>query len=194
MYVNDFDGNGSVEQIFCSKIDGRYYPIADKDDFLSQLPSRKKDFIFYKDYSKKAIEEIFAKSVLANTKVLEVKSLASVMFLSSPTGYVQSDLPLEAQYSPIYSLLVSDFDGDSVDDLMAGGNQHLVKPQFGRYDASNGWFFKGGLNKEGFTFASGQALGVKGQIRDIELVEVNGTKYIFFVKYDDDLEIYKIPN
>jgi len=87
-----------------------------------------------------------------------------------------------------------DFDKDGVQDIIAGGNQYLVKPQFGRYDASFGWLFKGVLKDGQFTFQSGIDLNIKGQIRDIEYVNVKETRYILFAKYDDDLEIYKIPD
>jgi len=194
MYVNDFDRNGSVEQIFCTKVNGKYFPILDKDEFLSQLPSMKKTLLYYKDYAKKSIDELFPSSILENSKIYQVNLLSSVALLSNPTGYKIVELPLEAQYSPIYSISIADFDKDGVQDVMAGGNQYQVKPQFGRYDASNGWFFKGVLNKGQFALEGGQDLGIKGQIRDIEFIEVGKTKYILFAKHDDDLEIYKVPD
>lgn len=194
MYVNDFDGNGSVEQIFCTKINGKYYPIVDKDEFLSQLPSLKRELLYYKDYARKSIEDLFPEPILLKSKVFEVKLLSSILLLSGPKGYERVELPLEAQYSPIYSLLVYDFDNDGVKDLIAGGNQYQVKPQFGRYDASSGWFFKGVLNRGQFRFEHGIDLQVKGQIRDIEYIKIKETKYILFSKYDSDLEIYKIPD
>lgn len=194
MYVNDFDGNGSVEQIFCTKINGKYYPIADKDELVSQLPFLKKELLYFKDYGKKTIEEIVPERVLAKSKVHQIKLLASIMLLSDANGFKQIELPLEIQYSPVFSLLVSDFDGDGTEDIIAGGNQYQVKPQFGRYDASNGWFFKG-VNKKGrFSFEPGVDLDVKGQIRDIALLEVKGTEYILFAKYDDDLEMYTVSH
>lgn len=194
MYVNDFDKNGSIEQIFCTNINGKYYPIVDKDEFLSQLPSLRKELLYYKDYSKKSIEDLFPESVLANSKVFQVKLLSSILLLSGTKGYERIELPLEAQFSPLFSLLVADFDNDGTDDLIAGGNQYAVKPQFGRNDASNGWFFKGTLKDRKFEFQKGIDLGVEGQIRDIEFIEVKGVKYILFAKHDDDLEIFKISN
>jgi len=116
------------------------------------------------------------------------------LLLSDSSGYKQIELPNEAQYSPVYSLLVADLDNDGIEDMIAGGNQYAVKPQFGRYDASRGWFFKGALNEGKFTFHKGIDLNVKGQIRSIESVEVKGVKYILFAKYDDELEIYEIPD
>ena len=138
------------------------------------------------------MDELFPKSVLEQSKVFQVNLLTSVLILSEGNHYKMTELPREAQYSPIYSLLISDFDNDGVKDVIAGGNQYLVKPQFGRYDASNGWFFKGLMRDNQFTFRKGIDLGIKGQIRDIEYLEHKGTKYILFAKHDDNLEIYKI--
>lgn len=192
MYVNDFDGNGSTEQIFCTEVDGKYFPLADKDEFLSQLPSLKKALLYYKDYGKKSMEELFPLEIFNSSNVYQVNQLASIMLLSGTNGYNRIELPLRAQFSPIYSLLIDDFDKDGINDLIAGGNHYLVKPQFGRQDASQGWFFKGILKNDQFRFQQGQNLHVTGQIRDIEVVEVNGDKLILFAKYDDELEIFKI--
>jgi enediyne biosynthesis protein E4 len=192
MYVNDFDANGSIEQIFTTRESGKYYPIFDKDELISQLPSLKKSILYYKDYGDKSIDELFNSTTLQSAHLLQVNLLTSVILLSGPGGYQQVDLPLEAQYSPIYGLLLDDLDNDGVVDLVAGGNQYQVKPQFGRQDASHAWFFKGALKDGKFYFNKGQDLNVKGQIRDIELIEVNGDKFILFAKHDDELEIYKI--
>jgi hypothetical protein len=138
------------------------------------------------------MDELFPKDVLNESKIYQVNQLASLMLLSGPNGYERIELPLQAQFSTIYSLLIGDFDHDGISDLIAGGNQYQVKPQFGRQDASHGWFFKGISKDSQFMFDQGQDLGVAGQIRDIEYVEVNGDKFILFAKYDSELEIYKI--
>jgi len=192
MYVNDFDKNGSLEQIFCTKIGEKYYPLVDKDEFLSQLPSFRKQLLYYKDYGKKSMDQLFTKSVLDDSRLFEVKTLTSILLLSDGNEYKIMDLPQEAQFSPIYNLLALDFDNDGIEDILAGGNQYMVKPQFGRYDASNGWFFKGVLKDSKFSFNPGIDLNVKGEIRDIEYVEIKGIKYILFAKYDSELEIYKV--
>ncbi len=192
MYVNDFDANGSTEQIYTTRESGKYYPIVEKDELISQLPSLKKTILYYKDYGDKSIDELFNNTIVQSSKVLQVNLLPSIILLSGPDGYQQVDLPLEAQYSPIYSLLLNDLDKDGIIDLVAGGNQYQIKPQFGRQDASHAWFFKGILKAGKFHFNPGQDLNVKGQIRDIELIEFNGDKFILFAKHDDELEIYKI--
>lgn len=194
MYVNDFDGNGSIEQIFCTKVDGKYYPIVDKDELLSQLPYLKKNLLYFKDYDKKSIDQLFSKEILDKTNVFQVQILASVMLLSNESGYSIINLPMEAQFAPIYSIVLVDIDNDGIEDVLAGGNQYFVKPQFGSNDASNGWFFKGTMTVGKFNLQPGIDLNVKGQIRDIEYVDVKGEKYILFAKYDDELEVYKVSN
>lgn len=194
MYLYDFDDNGSVEQIFCSSVGGRYSPIIDKDDLVSQIPSLKKSLIYYKDYQDKSIEDILGEELISKAKVVEAQVMASSLILSSSQGYHLFELPQEAQYSPIYAVLLDDLDGDGVVDMLAGGNQYRVKPQFGRFDASQGWFFKGHREGESFQFLPGVSLGISGEIRDIESIEVNGYKFLIFAKYDDALEIFNVGN
>lgn len=193
MYVGDFDGNGSTEQIFCEKVGTRYYPINDRDELISQLPSLKKQVLHYKVYANKSIEELIPKEALKNSKIVEVDVLASIALISSKEGYKILELPLEAQYSPLYCLLIEDINNDGVLDLLVGGNQYLVKPQFGRYDASRGWYFEGVVSEGQFKFKKGVSLGVEGQLRDIEMFRAeDGTRYLLFAKFNDDLEIYEI--
>jgi hypothetical protein len=192
IYVSDFDGNGSVEQIYCTNIDGKYYPIHDKDELLSQLPYLKKSLVYYKDYSNKSVDMIFTPEQMEQASVLEVDTLSSVMLLSSNSGYSMFSLPSEAQYSPLYAILVEDLDDDGVLDIIAGGNQYGVKPQFGRLDASQGWFFKGKFKTSRFSLERGISLNVRGQIRDIETVNFKNKKYLIFAKHDDMLEVFEV--
>lgn len=192
MYVADFDSNGSVEQIFCTKVSGKYFPVTERDDLLSQLPSFKKSLLYYDDYAKKSIDELFSSDILTKARYYEVDILSSVMLLSSDSGYQIVGLPKEAQYSPVFAVLVLDADKDGIDDLIAGGNIFSVKPQFGRFDASFGWYFKGSLINGKYSLSQGESLSVAGEIRDIESVEINGVSYLLFSKYKDELEIYKI--
>lgn len=192
MYVYDFDGNGAVEQVFCTQVGKRYYPVVDKDDFVAQMPGLKKKLLYYKDYANMAIDDLFSEPLLSNSKQFEIDVLSSVLLLSGEKGYSIIPLPVEAQYSSIYSLKLFDVDKDGITDLLAGGNQFNVKPQFGKFDGSFGWFFKGKINDGKFSFESGRSLGIKGQIRDIEVIEHDKQTIIIFSKYDDELEFFKV--
>lgn len=192
MYVNDFDRSGSVEQIFATRVGNKYYPIVDRDEFVSQMPSMKKSLLYYKDYGRMSMDDLFKPEVMRDSKVFQVNLLSSILLLSGPQGYEMVELPAELQYSPLYALLLTDLDNDGVVDLIAGGNNYKVKPQFGRYDASSCWIFKGRIDNGKYTLTSGQDINVKGEVRDIKLVEYEGVKYIFFAKYDEELEVYRL--
>ncbi|MTI39603.1 VCBS repeat-containing protein [Fulvivirga lutimaris] len=191
MYVNDFDGNGSIEQIFCTQVNGKYYPILDKDELISQLPLLKKKLIYYENYASMGIEDLFDTKTLSETKIFEVKKLESILLLSTDNGYESINLPQQAQFAPVYALLIDDFDGDGILDLIAGGNQYNVKPQFGRFDASKGWYFKG-ENTDGFRFQDGVPLNIAGQIRDIKKIDLGEVKYLVISKYGEAVEYYEI--
>lgn len=192
MYVGDFDRSGSIEQIFCTKIGDKYYPIVDRDEFVSQMPSIKKKLLYYKDYAHMSIDQLFKPEQLQDAQIFQVNLLASIMLLSGPTGYHKFELPAQLQYSPLYALLITDLDNDGVVDLIAGGNNYQVKPQFGRNDASSCWLFFGCNRGGDYSLTAGQDLDIKGEVRDIELIECEGVKHLFFAKYDADLEVFKI--
>ena len=47
MYLNDFDKNGSLDQVICSYQDGISYPVASLDELISQMPFLEKKFTSY---------------------------------------------------------------------------------------------------------------------------------------------------
>jgi hypothetical protein len=192
MFVNDFDKNGSVEQIFARETrEGKYFPLADRDDMLAQLPYLKKDLLYYKNYGNKSVDEIFTPDQISGSAVYQVDRLSSVMLLSGAQGYTLVELPSFAQYAPIFAILISDFDNDGIDDILAAGNQYRVKPQFGRQDASAGWFFKGSLNGTQYTLNQGIDLGVKGEVSAINLIIQESRRFLLFGKYDV-FEIFEV--
>lgn len=193
LWIADFDKNGSVEQIYTTTEEGRFVPIHDRDELVARIPSLKKKALKYSDYARYSLAEIFPGLDLQTVKFLEVNLLASCMVMSSAQGYHLVPLPNEAQYAPIYAFETGDFDGDAVTDVVAGGNQYLVKPILGRQDASAGWFFRGRHPADTYTLGAGQGLNIRGQIRSLKLLRPSTDKKILMVgKYGEDLELYEI--
>lgn len=191
MYVNDYDANGSYEQIICLNRDGVYYPILDKDELMNQLPEFKKNTIFYKDYAEKSIEEIVGKLKVEESSVLEIDILKTSLFLGQKDSFNQYDLPEEIQYSPIYSILIKNDPDTNKNSLYLGGNQYLVKPQFGSYDASRGWVLPINSDSEKYFTDSPKSLGVKGQIRGINALKNNKKEYIIFAINNDSIKFHE---
>jgi len=191
MYIHDFDNNGFKEQLICKKKDGKYYPIVDKDELISQIPSLKKKLLYYKDYAKANIRSIFSEELLKQAHFIDLKMLKSTVFLNENNKFVPQGLPNEIQYSPIYAISANDINEDGYVDLFFGGNQYLVKPKFGRYDASMGWALFGSKTTD-ISTSKPVSLNIKGQIRDLKWVKYNNNKLLIAIINNERAGFYAI--
>lgn len=193
MHINDFDANGSVEQITCMYEGARSYPIILLQDLQKQLPSLRKKYLKYNDYKDQTLEDIFTEAQLANMITLKVEELASCLFINQGEGkFNKVQLPAEAQLSQVYALLSGDIDGDGNEDLVLGGNQTRIKPELGINNASYGLTLRGLGNG---TFQPLRAIEsgifVKGEVRGITSLKVGEQAYLVFVRNDDELKAFQ---
>ena len=194
MYVNDFDKNGTMEQIICMYYEDKDYPIVLRHDLTSQIPSLKKKYLKYENFKDQKIESIFDAPTLAESIVLRVNLLQSGVFMNDGSGkFIWRSLPIEAQYSPVYAIHVSDFDKDGFPDLLLGGNLHRAKPEVGRYDASYGLYLRGD-GKGGFTAIKSEQSGVKfdGEVRDYVDIDIGGNAYLLVIRNNEPSLLYRI--
>lgn len=171
LFFNDFDKNGKPESILCQKIGNKYYPILDKDELVSQLPYLKKKLLYYKDYAKIDMLSLFGETVLNQTVKYELNTTETSLFLNNNSNFTQVSLPKELQYSIVYAIETSDVNNDGFIDLLFGGNQDLIKPQFGKLDASKGWILFGGKDISSFTKTTPEILHIDGQIRNLKVMK-----------------------
>ena len=193
MFVNDFDLNGSVEQIICTYNGDKSYPVVMKDDLAKQIPSMGRKYEKFEDYKDQTINDIFSEEVLQRAVKLDARYLKScVMINSGRDSFQLQDLPVEAQLSPIYTILADDFDQDGKCDILLGGNQYRAKPETGIYDASYGHFLEGTENEK-WQAVSSEVSGFfnKGEMRDLEILKINGEKIIAVSRNNDTLQFYK---
>lgn len=186
MYVNDFDRNGSVEQIITRWWGDKEYPTALRHDLLSQMPELKKKFSDYKSFRNAGLNDIFTPDHLKGTLTLKAKVLSSVVLLNQGGKFLMIDLPLEAQFSPLYAIAAEDLDGDNKVDLLVGGNNYRTKPEVGRYDASYGAFLKGkGDGSFEFIHPDKSGVLIHGEIRDFEFIRRRGRNQILTTRNND---------
>ena len=170
-YLNDFDKNGKLETIYTYKINGDDYPIHDRDELIKQLPELKKKLLYYKDYSVQTINDVFDKDLLLSSYIRYLDETKSLILLSKGSqSYEIIYMPDEIQYSSVHAISIEDVNLDGKKDLILGGNQFLVKPQFGAYDASKGWIMYGSINSNKL-FDNFKPLNIYGQIRDFSIVK-----------------------
>ena len=193
MYVNDFDMNGKVEQIICAWNGNKSYPVAMRDDLIKQIPSLARKYKTFEDYKDQTINDMFSKETLRRSIKLYARYMKSCVLLNLGTGTLKiTDLPVEAQFSPVYAIKADDFDHDGVCDIIIGGNQYRAKPETGIYDASYGLFLKGtGDGKWQSVSPLRSGLFTKGEIRDLKEMKVSGTHILAVARNNNTLQFYK---
>ncbi len=193
MYVNDFDMNGSVEQIFCTFNGDTSYPVAMLDDMTAQIPSLAKKYKSFEAYKRETIGDIFSKETLKNSLVLQSAYMRTAVLMNRREGPMQLEaLPPEAQFFPVYAIAADDFDRDGSVEILLGGNQYLAKPETGICDAGYGLMVKKNpASRWSAVPAVNSGFFVKGQIRDMKIISVNGTPLLTVVRNNDSLSFFK---
>lgn len=164
MYINDYDNNGTIEQIVTVQENGGDYPIHQKRELTEQLPLLKKQNLKASDYAHRTIHQLFPKEVMDKSIVKKAETSASVIAINEGNGkFSIKNLPPRVQLSCVCDITCTDVNQDGNLDLIMAGNNYEFKPQFSRLDASQGNLLLGD-GKMGFTWQDYETSGFK--IRD----------------------------
>ena len=187
LYVNDFDNNGTVEQILTRYYDGKELPLHLRTDLVLQLPYLKKKYLRFSNYQNQGISDIFTKEQISSSLQLKAFNLSSSILLNQGgKKFIQKPLPAEAQFSPVYSLLVDDFNKDGHLDILLGGNQSKAKPETGIYQGSYGLLLKGLGNGEFIPQKQKDSgLFIKGEIRSLTSIRIKDKLHVIVGKNND---------
>ncbi len=194
MYVNDFDQNGTIEQIITTFNGDTAYPMIMKHDLVSQLPGLKKKYPTYADYKNQTINDIFTIEQIDKALTLNVVNLSTCVFINDGQGkFEKRMLPREAQFAPVYAIHADDLNGDGNLDIVMGGNLYRAKPETGIYDATYGIFLAGdGSGRFNFLPYRESGLFLKGEIRDIQEITIGENRYLVFARNNQKLKLFKI--
>ncbi len=194
MTVNDFDQNGTTEQIISVYNGDESYPLVLKHDLVMQMPGLKKKYLKYENYQKQTIDQIFEPEQLAKAINLQVYELRTCMLINNgESSWELIPLPDETQISPVFGALINDLNADNYPDILVGGNFYHSKPEVGRYDASYGQLLLGRKNREYLPVDPRlSGLQFKGAVRDIQLLPTPHGSRILVARNDDELIVLKI--
>lgn len=171
LYYKDFDGNGSVDPFLFYFIGNTSYPAYSRDDITQQVPRLNKKYIYYNEYADVTRETMFSKEELDDAGKLNIDNLATMYLENTGKGFGQRQLPVEAQYAPVYTIAAADINKDGIKDLVLAGNNTFTRIKFSRYDANPAMLFLGD-GKGGFTYLPQwqSGLKIKGDIRSMVIV------------------------
>jgi hypothetical protein len=187
LFYKDFDNNGSAEPIMAWYKQGKCHPIPMRDDFVKQMPSFKKKYLYYRDYGNATMDDIFG-SDLKSAAQFNVKTLATTYFENTGNGkFTAKTLANEAQVSPVYDIAITDFNNDNIKDLILVGNTSSEWVETGPIDASNGVLLQGD-GKGNFLPIPNRNLGfwAKKDARRIATIALANKKQLFIVANNND--------
>lgn len=175
MYYKDFDKNGSVDPIFSFYIQDKKYPFITRDELLGQLPVMRKRFADFKSYADITMDDLFKESDLKDAGHLLADHMATSCFISNASGkYDLKELPIQVQYSPVYTIDTLDFNHDGNTDLLLCGNNSFTKIRLGKFDANYGVLLAGD-GKGNFKYINQMESGfkIRGDVRSCVQIKNN---------------------
>jgi hypothetical protein len=166
---------------------------------LTAIPSLQAKYPTIAAYAGKSVHDIFSRQQLQAATVRTATQFASLLLMNNGDLAGQAEtfnvtqLPVEAQFSPIYAILIEDFNQDGHQDMLLGGNFYGVPPDQGRYDAGYGCLFLGG-GTEIFASVSLQNSGfaVTGEIRQIKSLQTaSGETLVMAARNNDTVVTFR---
>jgi hypothetical protein len=193
MFVNDFDNNGTTEQIFTRTIEGRDVPIHLKRELTGQINSLKKQNLKFSEYATKSIDELFSNQILKTSKVKTINTFESLIAFNNGDGnFTVKKLPPRAQFSSISDIQCEDINKDGYLDLILAGNNFNYKPQFSRLDANQGLVLFGDKNRD---FKNQKQMGfkVKGEVKVMKwFTDKSGKRYLIIGVNNSNPKIFEL--
>lgn len=195
LWINDFDQNGTLDKILTRTVNGNDVPLFLKRELTEQMPSLKKQNLRFEQYGHKTISDLFSKEAVKKASVYQFNYWATCVAYNKGNGQFDvQPLPVNVQLSCINAILPADINGDGRPDLVLGGNQFYLQPQFARLDASYGNVLLNEGNGTWRTLLAGESgLEVKGEIRDIKMISSPAGKQLLLLQNNDYPLLYQLP-
>jgi len=193
LIVNDFDQNGSLDQILAQREAQRTIPWVLKTALLRQIPSLRKQLLTYESYQNKALEELFPQAVWANSLTLRIQILETTLWINSgKAGFKPAVLPLEIQSAPVHSITAVHADGQ-LPYLVFGGNLSGIKPELGSQMGSYGWVLKP-LEKNQWEAMLPEQSGlfVSGEIRHMLQIKIENKSNLLVLRNNEVPLVFEI--
>ncbi len=194
----DFDENEAVDPFVCYYIGGKSYPLVSRDEALNQVFALRRKFTTYQSYAEASLPDLFTPDQLQAATTLSATTFASAVLENKGDGtFSRHELPVEAQFAPVYAMGLVDFDRDGLKDLVLGGNQSYTRIKLAKMDANHGMVFRN-AGRCTFTYVPQwqSGLRVKGDVRDIAVIRKGAGTVLLFSRNNDTVSGYVLnpPN
>ncbi len=195
IWINDFDDNGTIEQIVTLSENGKDFPIHQKKELTTQMVKLKKQNLKASEYAKRSIDELFSKEIFENSIMKTASISESVIAVNEGNGqFTIKKLPNQVQLSCVCDISCSDINNDGNLDLIMGGNNFEFKPQYSRLDANFGSVLLGD-GKMNFNWQNYNQSGffVKEEIKHLkQFKDASGKTFLIAAINNDKPKIFAL--
>lgn len=183
LYYDDFDRNGSIDPILSLYMGDQRYPFILLDRLREESLMIGSRFSSYTQYAEATLEEVLTRAEIQEAEMLKAVHLETTLFTMTEAGTFESaSLPIQAQYAPVFSAEVLDYNDDGHSDLILSGNINEARMRFGKYDANYGVLLTGdGAGRFQYVPQHQSGLKLRGDVRGTLQV---GTTLLFSTNRD----------
>ncbi|WAC09809.1 VCBS repeat-containing protein [Dyadobacter pollutisoli] len=149
MYAKDFNNDGyfdAIPTVFYEALDNTYkeFPYNTRDDMGKQIIQVRQRFQEYGKFAESGLSDILKPEELKDALHVSATWMRSSYVENQGNGkFMIHELPIQAQFAPIFGMIADDFDQDGNLDVMISGNDYGSEVSVGRYDAFYGLVLKG---------------------------------------------------
>lgn len=180
VYGKDFDKNGLIDPIMTHFKDGEEQMVHARDDLNKQITAMRARFKDYTSYAEVPFKESFRKDELEDALALQAYHFESVYLENKgKDGFIMHELPLEAQFAPLFGMQTGDFNADGHLDVLAVGNSFATEVQTGRYDAMGGVLLLG--NGKGQFKIDRHSVDIKGDNKALITIKLANQQPVWMI-------------
>ena len=152
---------------------GQWYPVRNRPWLEAGLPELKERFPTHQAYGKATVQDILG-ARYSGAQFVEATCLESGVFLNRGSHFEWVPWPREAQYAPVFSVNVGDFDGDGSEELFLAQNCFGAVSELNRDDEGRGLWLRGNGNGT-FSAVDAAVSGIRiyGEQRGAALADFN---------------------
>lgn len=115
------------------------YPVNYYDELVSQSEFFERRLPDFTTFSNESFKDILGEDKLKQIKLsLFVNTTSSYILWNYKDKFRWEKLPEQVQVSPVKKMVVDDFNGDNLPDILITGNDYTYTPSIGNFDAGKG--------------------------------------------------------
>jgi len=196
IYAGDFDNSGKQDIVLAMESEQGQVPVRGLQCTSEQMPAIKSKFLSYDSFANASIVDLLGSKEIEKGIHYSATNFSSSIFQRNGSQFTAVDLPIEAQLSTVNGIVVEDFDGDGVKDMVVAGNMYHSEVETSRADASVGYFFKGEQDGNRFRFVAvppfESKLHVPGDVKDVKLIKktASGQAILLVTNNDGPIQLF----